>query len=80
MLWIDVYAEFIVSAAEVLDERVSGANHSGGAEPCQAAHRPPPRLQPSMIGFDRVVGVLLDNMAGGGHQFIDNARVSRNAT
>ncbi len=45
--------EFVVSAADVLD--MSGADHLGGAETFQAAHRPEPGFQPTVIGFGRVV-------------------------
>ena len=31
MSWVDIDAEFVVAAAEVLDERVPGTDHSGRA-------------------------------------------------
>jgi hypothetical protein len=42
-------------AAEVLDERVSGADDSRAAELFEATHRSQSGLQPSVIGFDRIV-------------------------
>ena len=66
MLWVEFHAEFVVAAAEVLDERVSSTDHSGRAEPFEAAHRPQSGLEPSMIGFDRIIPVLLGDMARGG--------------
>jgi hypothetical protein len=33
-------SEFVVAAADVLHERVSGADHPCAAETCEAAHRP----------------------------------------
>src|SRR5947209_14463047 len=36
MLWVEVYAEFVVAAADVLDECVSGTDHAGRAEPFEA--------------------------------------------
>jgi len=45
-----------VAVAEVLDEGVSDGDHRGRAEPFQPAHRAQPSLQPSMIGFDPIVG------------------------
>jgi hypothetical protein len=37
MLWVEFHAEFVVAAADVLDECVSGADHAGPAEPFEAA-------------------------------------------
>jgi len=48
-------AEFVVAAAEVLHERVPGADHPCAAELFEATHRPQPGLQPSMIGFGRII-------------------------
>jgi hypothetical protein len=42
--WFDVDPEFVVAAAEILDEGVPGADHSRGAEPFQATHGPWPGL------------------------------------
>jgi hypothetical protein len=36
MLWVEFYAEFVVAAADVLDEGVSSADHAGRAEPLVA--------------------------------------------
>jgi hypothetical protein len=55
-----------VSAAEILQERVPGADHPRQAESFQAAHRPQPGFQASMIGFDGIVHELLHYVAGGG--------------
>jgi hypothetical protein len=40
MLWVLIYAEFVVATSEVLHEGVSGADHSGRAQPFKTAHRP----------------------------------------
>ena len=74
---VDIDAEFVVAAADVLDEGVPGTDDPGRAEPFESAHRPQPSLKPSVIGFDRVVGVLLGDMACGGCQLIERARVGR---
>ena len=58
----DVGGEFIVTTAEVLDERVPGGDDPCGAVAFQAAHRPQPSLQPAVIGLDRVVRVLLNDV------------------
>jgi hypothetical protein len=42
MSLVNIYAEFIVAATEVLHERVSGTDHPGQAELSQTAHRPQP--------------------------------------
>jgi hypothetical protein len=56
---VDVHAEFVVASAEVLDKCMSGADDTGRTDPFQAPHRPQPGFEPSMIGLDRVIGVLL---------------------
>jgi hypothetical protein len=63
--------------AQVLDERMPSANHSGRAEPFDSTHRSQPGLKPTMIGFDGVVRVLLHDVARGGQQLIDHPRVGR---
>jgi hypothetical protein len=80
MLAVDFFhidTEFVVAAAEVLDERVAGADHAGGAQPFESAHRPHSGLEPSMIGFEGIVRVLLHDMARGGQQLIEHSRVGR---
>jgi hypothetical protein len=69
---IGIHAEFVVAAAEVLDERVPCADDPGEAEPFGTAHRPQPGLQPAMIGLDRMIRVLLPTVAGGGQQLIEH--------
>jgi hypothetical protein len=65
MLWVEFHAEFVVAAADVLDECVSGADHAGRAEPFEATHRPESTLESPMIGLDRIIPVLLHDMACG---------------
>ena len=77
MSWIGIQAEFVVTAAQILDERMSSANHSGRAKPFQPTHRSQPALEPTMIGFDGIVRVLLHDVARGGQQLIDHPRVGR---
>ena len=40
MLWVKLHAQFVVAAAEVLHECVSGADYPGRAELFEAMHRP----------------------------------------
>src|SRR5207248_9844742 len=68
-------SEFVVAAADVLDEGVPGGDYSCAAELFEPAHRSQSGLQPSVIGFDRVVSVLLGDMAGGRHQLVEYPRI-----
>src|ERR671917_2332289 len=72
-------AQFVVAAADVLDERVPSTDHLRAAELFKAAHRSQAELQPSVIGFDRIVRILLGHMAGGGCQLIEHAGVGGRA-
>jgi hypothetical protein len=45
-----------VAAADVLDERVSSADHTGRAKPFEATHRPESGREPSVIGL---IGLFL---------------------
>ena len=48
---------------------------SCAAELFEPAHRSQSGLQPSVIGFDRVISVLLGDMTGSGHQLVEHSRV-----
>ena len=67
--------KFVVAAADVLDEGVSGGDDSYAAELFEPAHRSQSGFQPSVIGFDRVISVLLGDMTGGGYQLVEHPRV-----
>ena len=56
---------------------MSGADHSDTAKLFKAAHRPQPGLEPTMICFDKVITVLLSDMASSGHQLIEHLRIGR---
>jgi len=62
-----VDTEFIVAAAQVLDEGVPGDGPQG-AVAFQSAHRPQPGLEPAVVGFHPVVGVAVGDVRGGGDQ------------
>lgn len=72
-----VPAEFVVAAADVLDEFMSCADYASRAEPFEATHGPEPGLEPSMIWLDRIIPVLLQDMARGQQQLIEHPRISR---
>ena len=57
----DVDGEFVVTAAQVLDKRVPGSQGPGGPVAFQSAHRPQ-SFQSAVIGFDRVVRILLGDV------------------
>jgi hypothetical protein len=56
-----------MAAADVLDECVPGDDYSCAAELFEPAYRSQSGLQPSVIGFDRIISVSLGDMAGGRH-------------
>jgi hypothetical protein len=74
---VSIKSEFVVAVAQVLNERMPATDHLGAAEPLQAAHRTGPGLQPAVIGFDRVVGVLLDHVPRVGNQLVEHPWVGR---
>ena len=60
----DIGGEFVVAAAEILDEGVTGGEDPRGPVAFQSAHRPEPGFQPPVISLDRVVRVPLDGVQG----------------
>jgi hypothetical protein len=74
---LSIEAEVVVSTAQVLDERMPATDQLGGADAFQAAHRSRAGLQPAVIGSNRVVGVLLHDVARLGHELVDHTRVRR---
>jgi hypothetical protein len=74
---VGIDAEFVVAAPEIPDERVAGADHAGRAESFQSAHGSYSGFEPSMIGFDGIVCVLLHDMARGGQHLLEHSLVGR---
>ena len=68
-----------MATADVLDKRVPGGDDLYAAELFEPAHRSQSGLQPSVIGFDRVVCVLLGDMTGRRRQLIEHPRVGGRA-
>jgi hypothetical protein len=68
---------FVVAAAQILHEGVSGDYHLRGPIRLKAAHRFQPVLELTVIGFDRFVRVLLDVVPRGGNQLSEHAGVDR---
>ena len=50
-----VHAEFVLAAADVLDERVTFDGHCRSAVGLQSAHRPQPRFQSPVIALHPIV-------------------------
>ena len=74
----NIDTEFVVAATEVLHKGMPGADYPCRAQSFEPAHRSQPGLRPAMIRLDRIVGILLHDVArGGGHQFLDCARVGQ---
>ena len=67
--------QLVVAAAKVLDEGVSGDHDPGAVLLFEPAHRPEPRLQPAVVAFDAVVGVLVGPMPRRRQQVIEHCRI-----
>jgi len=65
MLWVEFHAEFVVAAADVLDECVAGADHVGRAEPFEAVG-----LAWDALALADVGGFLAWSCSGDGPQVI----------
>jgi len=70
----DLGGDVIVAAAQVLYEGMSHSENPDGAVTFQPAHRPQPRLQPSVVCLDRIVRVPLNGVQGRGNQFVEHSR------
>jgi hypothetical protein len=73
----DVESEFVVAAAKVLYERVSGDDRLRRSVGAQPAHRSHPMFEPPVIGLSRVVCVLLNVMPGRRDEFVEHSGVDR---
>jgi hypothetical protein len=67
----------VVAASQVGHERVPGGDDAGELDRFESAHRAQPGLEPAVIGFDAVVGVLLHDVPRTRREFVDHARVDR---
>ena len=77
MVWRQVGGEFVVSAAQVLDERVPSHDGAQRADRLQSAHRPQPAFEPTVIGVYDVIRVMLEDMPRSRDELIDHARIHR---
>jgi DNA-binding CsgD family transcriptional regulator len=72
-----VYREFVVAAADVLNECVSSGDHPGAGVGLQTAHRPQSSFQLAVVGFDAVVRVPLGAVPGSRSQLVEHPGVDR---
>ncbi len=68
-------SQFVVAAAPILHECMTGRHGSRRLQSLQSAHGTQSSLQLTVIGFDRVIGVLLDNMQRSRQLFLEDPRV-----
>jgi hypothetical protein len=66
-----------MAAAQVLHECVPGRDDAQRGDRFQPAHRAKPRFEPTVVGFHRVIRVLLKEVPSAGQQIVDNPRVNR---
>jgi hypothetical protein len=64
----DVSSDLLVAAAQMLHERVTGGQDPRGPVMFEAAHRPQPGLQSTVIGLDRFVRVAFSDVQRRGPQ------------
>ena len=69
--------DVVVAWAQVLHERVPGCDRLGGAVLLETAHRSKSGLEPTVIGFDGVVRVLLDPVQRVRGKLVQDPRVDR---
>jgi hypothetical protein len=66
-----VDAEFVVPATDVLHERVTAHDHSGGVLAFESTHRTESRFESTVVVLDAVVRVLVRVMERGWHEALD---------
>lgn len=74
MVILGVDAKFVVPASQVLHERVTTNDNSGGTVALLAAHRTQPRLQAPVVTLDPIVRILLsvvEHIEGLGETSVD---------
>jgi hypothetical protein len=69
--------DLVLSAAQVLHERVPSRRGARRAGRLQSAHGPQSGLEPAVIGFDAAVRVLLEDLPRGRDELVDDVAASR---
>ena len=67
--------QLVVAAPEILDEAMPGDDHPGAAVLLEATHRSQPRLQPTMVRLDSIVGVPVGAMPRRWQQLLQHYRM-----
>jgi hypothetical protein len=70
---MSIDTEFVMTAPEVLHERVTTHDHAGAAVTFESAHRSQSRLESAVIRFDPIVRILLDVMERRRDELIDRS-------
>ena len=63
-VWRGFGSEFVVSAADVLDESMAFDNDRGSSVAFESAHRPEPSFQSAVVTLDAIVLMLLGVVEG----------------
>jgi hypothetical protein len=66
-------SEFVVAASQVLDEGMTADHRRRSLFRSQTAHRPQPRLEPSVIALDPIVRILGRVVEHFWKEVVDNA-------
>ena len=74
---LDLNSQLVVSAAEVLDERMSSDHDARRSVGLQSTHRPQPGLQSAVVAFTSIVLVLPSVVERRRDQLVDHARKGR---
>src|SRR5436305_1975727 len=69
--------DVVMSAAQVLHERVTGGHRANRAVAFEAAHRPQSGFEPTVVCLDRIIAVLMHSVQGLRQEFLQDARVAR---
>jgi hypothetical protein len=64
--------EFVMAAPNVLHQRVAAHDHAGGMVAFEVPHRTQPRLEPSVIGLNPIIRILLRVVERCRHELIDH--------
>jgi hypothetical protein len=67
--------EVVEASAKVLDEGMAGDDDPGGATSLQPPHGPESSLEPSVVGFDGIVGMDLRFMEGHREDLVEDPGV-----
>src|ERR1019366_3807871 len=77
VVYRQVDGKFVVPAAQVLHERVTGRDRGRRPHLFESPHRSKPCFEPTMIRLYDIVGVLLQHVAGTRSELVDDTWVDR---